>query len=57
MIRSYLMMASAVLLRLIDPVLRDLGVSDMPSYVWSLWLSWVPSLLIFELAERSSRRG
>jgi uncharacterized membrane protein len=52
MIRSYLMMASAVLLRLIDPVLRDLGVSDMPSYVWSLWLSWVPSLLIFELAER-----
>lgn len=52
MIRSYLMMVSAVLLRLIDPLLRDFGVPDMQSYVWSLWLSWVPSLLIFEAAER-----
>ena len=52
MIRSYLMMLSAVLLRLIDPLLRDLGVPGQLSYVCSLWLSWVPSLLIFEVAER-----
>jgi uncharacterized membrane protein len=57
MIRSYLMMVSAVLLRLIDPLLRDLGVPDVQSYVWSVWLSWVPSLVIFEISERVWRRA
>lgn len=55
MTRSYLMMVSAVLLRLIDPLLRDLGVPDVPSYVCSLWLSWVPSLVVFEAAEGNFR--
>lgn len=58
MIRSYLMMVSAILLRLIDPLLRDLGVPDLTSYVSSLWLSWVPSLVIFEVFEHwPSRRN
>lgn len=55
MTRSYLLIVSAILLRLIDPALRDAGVPDELSYQWSVWLSWVPSLVLFELLER--RRG
>jgi hypothetical protein len=51
MTRSYLLMVSAILLRLIDPALRDAGVPDTLSYQWSVWLSWVPSLVLFELLE------
>ena len=52
MTRSYLLMISAVLLRLIDPALRRSGVPDELSYQVSVWLSWVPSLMIFEVIER-----
>ncbi|MFO0977492.1 MAG: DUF2306 domain-containing protein [Planctomycetaceae bacterium] len=52
MTRSYLVMISAVLLRLIDPALRRSGVPDELSYQISVWLSWVPSLVIFEVIER-----
>jgi uncharacterized membrane protein len=52
MTRSYLLMVSAILLRLIDPALRNAGVPDTLSYQWSVWLSWVPSLVLFELLER-----
>lgn len=51
MTRSYLLMVSAILLRLIDPALRNAGVPDTLSYQWSVWLSWVPSLVLFELLE------
>ena len=46
--RSYLMMVSAIILRIIDPALREAGVPDLLSYQLCVWLSWVPSLLIFE---------
>ncbi|MBL8810966.1 MAG: DUF2306 domain-containing protein [Planctomycetaceae bacterium] len=52
MTRSYLLMISAVLLRLLDPALRRAGLSDDLSYQLSVWLSWVPSLVIFEVMER-----
>lgn len=52
MTRSYLLIISAVLLRLLDPALRRAGLSDDLSYQLSVWLSWVPSLVIFELIER-----
>jgi len=53
--RCYLMLVSAVVLRVIDPVLREMGVPDLVSYRLSLWLSWVPSLVIFEFRCRVPR--
>jgi len=52
MSRSYLMMASAIILRIIDPALRQAGVPDLISYQASVWLSWVPSLGLFEFLQR-----
>lgn len=49
--RSYLMLVSAVILRLIDPALRHAGVPDLLSYQASVWLSWVPSLGLFEILQ------
>jgi uncharacterized membrane protein len=56
MSRSYLVLVSAVVLRLVDPALRRCGVPDELSYQWSVWLSWVPSLILFELSNRLSAR-
>jgi hypothetical protein len=47
--RCYLMLASAILLRIIDPVLRETGVPDLQSYRLSIWLSWLPSLVCYEI--------
>ena len=56
MARSYLLVISAVVLRLLDPALRRAGVPDELSYQVSVWLSWVPSLLCFEVSESLSKR-
>lgn len=52
--RCYLMLASAIVLRVIDPILRDAGVPDLFSYRFSIWLSWLPALLLFEVLYRKS---
>lgn len=60
MCRSYLLLCSAIALRLIHILLRPLDLEPTVVYQWSAWLSWVPSLAIFELANWSSgytRRG
>ena len=54
--RCYLMLASAIVLRVIDPILRDAGVPDLFSYRFSIWLSWLPALLLFEVLYRKSPR-
>jgi uncharacterized membrane protein len=50
--RSYLMIVSAILLRVIDPALRQSGVPELLSYQICVWLSWVPSLALFEILHR-----
>ena len=53
--RSYLMMCSAVMLRLIHYLLQPLGLDPTVTYQTAAWLSWVPSLLALELATRRDR--
>ena len=50
--RSYLMIVSAIILRIIDPAMRQAGVPDLLSYQTCVWLSWVPSLGLFEILNR-----
>lgn len=49
MIRSYLMISSAVSLRLIHYALTEWGVGRLAAYQWSAWLSWLPTLALCEL--------
>ena len=53
MIRSYLMICSAILLRLVYAMLHSWGVDSTAAYQWAAWLSWVPSLLTYEAIARS----
>ncbi len=50
--RSYLMICSAVMLRLIHYLLQPLGLDPRLAYQAAAWLSWVPALLVFEVAIR-----
>jgi hypothetical protein len=58
MLRSYVLICSAVALRLISGAA---GLVDVPSreaaYVVAAWASWVVPLAIFEVVERLSARG
>lgn len=51
MTRSYLMMLSAIVLRLLDPFLRRQGIPEDYAYQFSVWMSWIPSLVIYELTQ------
>lgn len=48
MMRSYLMMCSAISLRLTHYLLQPLGLSETLAYQLSAWLSWLPWLLSLE---------
>ncbi|MEM8669036.1 MAG: DUF2306 domain-containing protein [Planctomycetota bacterium] len=50
MARSYLMMCSAIALRLIHYVLHPLGLDAALTYQLAAWLSWLPGLILLELA-------
>jgi uncharacterized membrane protein len=52
MCRSYLMMCSAILLRLIDYFMQPLALDPTFSYQIAAWLSWLPALLLFEIRVR-----
>ena len=56
MCRSYLMMCSAILLRLIHFLMQPLALDPTLSYQWAAWLSWLPPLLVFEIVMVLSRR-
>ena len=56
MARSYLMMCSAVMLRLIHYLLQPLNLDAELTYQLSAWLSWVPALTVFEASVQRSRR-
>ncbi len=49
MCRSYLMICSAILLRLIHYLMLPLGWDPTLRYQWAAWLSWLPALAIFEI--------
>lgn len=49
MIRSYIMISSAVTLRLVHFVLIEVGVGQFAAYQWAAWLSWLPTLLVCEV--------
>ncbi len=57
--RSFLLIASAVLLRLISVIASDLRVAPEIAYPVAAWGSWVPSLVVYEwvrLKVRSERK-
>ncbi len=49
MCRSYLMMCSAIMLRLIHYLMQGLDLDPTLTYQWAAWLSWLPALGIFEV--------
>ncbi len=49
MCRSYLMMCSAITLRLIHFLMQPLELDPTLTYQWAAWLSWLPALVIFEI--------
>ncbi len=50
MCRSYLMICSAIMLRLVLYLMQPLGLDRVFAYQLAAWLSWLPALAIFELA-------
>jgi uncharacterized membrane protein len=48
MCRSYLMICSAIMLRLIHFAMQPLGLEAMLTYRLAAWLSWLPALAILE---------
>lgn len=61
MFRSYLLICSAVLLRILAMVASDLQLTSATAYPIAAWASWLPSLVVFEvitqLRERMTRRN
>lgn len=47
--RCYVMLSSAIVLRVIDLFLRGQGVPGPSSYGISIWLSWLPGMLVLEI--------
>jgi uncharacterized membrane protein len=52
MSRSYLMMCSAIMLRMVHYLIQPLDLEPTFAYQISAWLSWVPALLVFEITSR-----
>ncbi|GAA5505731.1 DUF2306 domain-containing protein [Novipirellula caenicola] len=50
--RSYLLICSAVLLRILAVLATDLQLTASTAYPIAAWASWLPSLAIFELITR-----
>ncbi|AWM40045.1 DUF2306 domain-containing protein [Gemmata obscuriglobus] len=58
MLRCFVLMCSAVVLRLISGAAGLIGVSSPEgAYVVAAWSSWVIPLVLYEIAERLVRRG
>jgi uncharacterized membrane protein len=55
MCRSYVMMCSAIMLRLAHYLLQPLGFDPTFAYQLAAWLSWVPAIAVLELAYWLSR--
>lgn len=53
MCRSYLMMCSAIMLRLIHFAMQPIGLDPTLTYQLAAWLSWLPALGVFELTIRN----
>jgi uncharacterized membrane protein len=50
MCRSYVMMCSAILLRLCHYLIQPLNLDPTFAYQLAVWLSWVPALAVLEFA-------
>ena len=50
MIRSFLMMSSAIVLRLVHILIQPLELDETLAYQISAWASWVPGLVVLEFA-------
>jgi len=55
MTRSYILMCSAIILRLTDLPLRRLGLDPVTSYNVCVWVSWVAPLIAYELCRRTPK--
>ncbi len=52
MTRSFLLMLSAINLRILSFIFNHyLQYDSVQMYIWAAWLSWVPSLLIYEFIQ------
>ena len=56
-LRSYLLIASAICLRLIHPLLSELQLNHELTYQLAVWASWVLPLALFELVRWFSDRA
>lgn len=50
MTRSFLLMCSAVTLRMLAETVNYFGLGGYVSYAMLAWLSWVPALIVYEVA-------
>lgn len=57
MIRSYVLLASAICLRLLHPMLSSLKLDHELTYQLSVWTSWVLPLSLFEIVTRCGDRA
>ena len=57
MVRSYLLLASAICLRMLHPMLSLLALNHELTYQLSVWTSWVLPLSLFELVCWSGDRA
>lgn len=56
MCRSYTLMCSAIMLRLISFALEHVSIDHTFRYQLSVWLSWVPAMIALEIAIRFAGR-
>ena len=57
MIRSYLLIASAIFLRMFYPVITSLGMDHEFTYQVSVWASWLLPLSLFEIVRAWRNRA
>ena len=57
MVRSYLLLCSAVLLRCFGEAATRLELEPEKAYIVSSWLTWVPSLIAFEWIRRRRNKN
>jgi hypothetical protein len=57
MVRSYVLLASAICLRLLHPMLSVLALSHELTYQLSVWASWVLPLSFFEIVAWAGDRA
>jgi uncharacterized membrane protein len=56
MVRSYVLICSAVFLRLVSGAAGLVGVTDAErAYVFAAWMSWVLPLMVWEIVERFTK--